>query len=547
MKKRKLWAVAVAGIMTVSMFAGCGKSGGNNDNASSGGEGSKESTSEESGYITTYGDKKFDNVTISVELFDRSNAPEGSTLTKNRWVDYINEEMGKVGINIDFVAVPRSDEITKMQTMMSSQTAPDLTLTYNYSMVKDYYNKGGIWDLAPFVDGKNQAKNIKSYITEPVMDIGRLPEGVLTGIVARRATTANSNLFLRKDWLDEVGGKVPTTPDELFNTVKAIKEKHPESISYFFSLNAAENATCYRNNLALPFFKDADNEKEMMIAKGIDYYYNEGAREYFRYANKWYHEGLLHPEYYAMTTDSFNSDVVTGKTAFFEMNVNYSVDILRGSLLKTLQENDPNADLISIPNLLNVNDNKQYSANYSPGGLIAFCPKTASEEKVEAAVTYLDWQCTKEGGHVLYHGFEGEHYDLKDGVEIVKDAQYNAKDKDWLRTDIFLVGNQGYFATVDQFNACTAAENPGYEEYVIDNYENAMTGKIVPDSFFTAQSQIDKSADFQLLTSDWIVKCVTGPEEDFDKTYDEFMKAAKDLGIQQVIDERTEFFDELYK
>ena len=37
----------------------------------------------ESKYQTTYGSKQFDGVTISVELFDRSNAPEGSKKNKN--------------------------------------------------------------------------------------------------------------------------------------------------------------------------------------------------------------------------------------------------------------------------------------------------------------------------------------------------------------------------------------------------------------------------------------------------------------------------------
>ena len=79
--------------------------------------------------------------------------------------------------------------------------------------------------------------------------------------------------------------------------------------------------------------------------------------------------------------------------------------MLRGSLLKTLQENDPDADIISIPALKNVNDGVQYSATYSEGGLIAFCPKTADAEIVEACMTYLDWQCTQEGGFVLSSWF----------------------------------------------------------------------------------------------------------------------------------------------
>lgn len=506
----------------------------------------------DSGYKTTYGDKVFDDVTIKVELFDRSNAPEGSTLTDNRWVEYVNEQMNKVGITVEFVAVPRADEVTKMQTMMSSMTAPDLTLTYTYSHAEDYFNQGGTWDLTEFIDGEDQAKNLKAYIGEDVLDLGRNVDGNLYGIVAKRATTAFSNLFIRKDWLDELGLEVPTTVDELYEVIKQFVQNNPEGRkdiigASFWALNDATNNSCYRNTMSLAFSQLVGNPKELDIARGFEYYCDPGMREYFRFINKLYNEGLMDEEYYTMTTDTYNSDIVNGAMGFFETNVNYSVDVLRGSLLKTLQENNPKADIISIPALKNVNDGKQYTENYSPGGLIAFCPKTADEETVEACMTYLDWMCTEEGGKVLYHGFEGEHYNLdENGVPAVIDANFNAKDKDWLRTDIFLTGNQGYFATVDDFNACTALENIGYEQYVIDNYENAMAGICLQDPTYTSTSTPDLKTDLDLVCTDWVVKCVTCPEEEFDANYDAFLKASEDAGIQTIIDERTEYFNAVY-
>lgn len=553
--RKRIFTLVLAGILSCMSLAGCGNTQTSvttekqEDAEAPATEKSEEGSSEtaSSQYQTTYGEKMFDDVTITVELFDRSNAPEGSTLLDNKWVNYVNEQMNKVGITVEFVAVPRSDEVTKMQTMMASGTAPDLTLTYNYSMAQEYYENGGTWDLSPFIDGEGEAKNLHAYIPEDVMNIGRLPSGELMGIVAKRATTAQSNLFFRKDWLDEQNIAIPTTPDELFEAMKMIHDKHPEAVAYFWGLNDGANSVCYRNNLEVAFSAFAGDEKQMMIAQGIDYYYDPGAREYFRFANKCYNAGLIEPEYYTSTTDTYNSDLVTGKTSFFESNVNYSVDILRGALLKTLQENIPTADLVSIPALKNVNDGKQYSSAYAQGGLIAFCPKTASEEVVEACMTYLDWQCSQDGGHVLYHGFEGEHYTRnEDGVEIVKDATYNANDKDWIRTDIFLVGNQGYFDTVDKFNACTAAENPGYEQYVIDNYENSLTGTVIPNSSYTSPTQSELSADLQILGSDWIVKCVTGSVEEFDENYDAFMDACEDAGIQKIVDERTAYYDSVY-
>lgn len=546
MKRKRIMALWMASLMAVGALAGCG---GNSDdkNAESGNSGSSES-----GYQTTYGDKQFDDVTITVELFDRSNAPEGSTLTDNKWVEYVNEQMNKVGITVEFVAVPRSDEVTKMQTMMSSGTAPDLTLTYTYSHAEDYFNQGGIWDLSEFVDGEGQAENIKAYIGDDVLNIGRNSDGNLYGIVARRATTAETNLFIRKDWLDDLNLEVPTTPDELYDVISQFVNNNPDGRSdvigaSFWGLNDAANNVCYRNSMSLAFSQLAGDEKEMNIASGFDYYYDPGYREYVRYVNKFYNAGLLDTEYYTMTTDTYNSDIVNGAMGFFESNVSYNVDILRGNLLKTLQENDPEADLVSIPSLKNVNDGVQYSANYNAGGLIAFCPKTADAETVEACMTYLDWMCTQDGGFVLYHGFEGEHYNLDEsGVPIVIDANYNATDKDWIRTDLFLTGNQGYFETVEDFNACTAAENPGYEQYVLDNYQNAMVGTCIQTDTYTSPSTPDLKTDLGLVCTDWMVKCVTCPEDEFDDNYDAFMKAAEDAGIKTIIEERTEHYNQVY-
>lgn len=295
---------------------------------------------------------------------------------------------------------------------------------------------------------------MKAYLGDEVLDIGRNADNQLYGIVAKRATTAKSNLFLRKDWLDELNLAVPTTPDELYHVIEQMVKSNPDGRKD--ALGLVWNAW----NLRMAFSKLAADPVALEIASTEDAiadYYDAGMRDYYRFMNKMYNNGLLNQEYYTMSEDDFKSYIVTGAAVFFEYAVNASVDVLRGSLLKTLQENDPSADIISIPPLKNVNDGKQYSAAYASGGLIAFCPKTADEETVEACMTYLDWMCSEDGGFVVYHGFEGEHFDFDaNGVPVVKDAEYNSQDKDWIRTDLFATGNQGYFATVEDFNACTS-------------------------------------------------------------------------------------------
>lgn len=551
--KKKLLAGLLILSMTAAMVSGCAKSKEQNNNSQTSadvtteadkpaGDGATETASK---YQTTYGSKKFDNVTITVELFDRSNAPEGSTITDNKWTKYVNQEMNKVGINVEFVPVGRWDEVTKMQAMMASGTSPDITLTYTYAYAEQYFKQGGVWDLSEFVDGDDQAKNMKSYIGTDVLNIARSTDNALYGVVAKRATTAKSNLFLRKDWMDKLNLQTPTTPDELYNVIYKMRYNNPDA------RDSTIGAIVWNAwNTKLAFSKLAGNEKEMAVAYGDDAvadYYDPGNREYYRFMNKLYNDGLLNQEYYTMTEDNFKSYVVTGDVGFFESSVNYAVDVMRGSLLKTLQENVPNADIVSIPPLKNVNDGKQYSASYAPGGLIAFCPLTASADKVEACLTYLDWMCTKEGGFTLYHGIEGEHFDYDaDQVPVVKDAAYNAKDKDWIRADLFITGNQGYFNSVEDFNACTSKEAPGYEDHVIANYQNALTGTLVYDTTYTSPSTSDLITDIALVRDDYTVQVVTCSKDKFDATYDEYMKELESAGIQKIIDERTEYYNGVY-
>ncbi|WP_130836452.1 extracellular solute-binding protein [Lachnoclostridium sp. Marseille-P6806] len=553
-----LKTVAVITLLSLSLSAcgrgGSGNSAGASGNGAGGSTGGAAENGESSGneYKTTYGDKQFDNVTIKVELFDRSNAPGGTTLLDNRWVKYVNEQMNKVGIQVEFVAVPRADEVPKMQTMMSSQSAPDITLTYTYSLAEDYFNQGGTWDLSEFIDGEDQARNIKAYIGEDVLDIGRNQDNKLYGIVARRATTANTNLFIRKDWLDELNLPVPTTVDELYAALEQIVKNNPDGRKdvigvSFYGLNDATNDAAIRNTMSLAFSKLASDPREIAISSGVDYYYDPGYRDYLKFVNKCYNNGLMDEEYYTMTTDTYNSDIVNGAMCFFESNVGYNVDVLRGSLLNTLQENDPDADLVAIPPLKNVNDGETYVTEYSAGGLIAFCPKTADAETVEACMTYLDWLCTKEGGFVIYHGFEGEHYKLNENnIPVVIDSQFNAEDKDWIRTDLFLTGNQGYFETEEDFNVCTAAENPKYSQYVLDDYKNSVAGTRISSGSYTSPSTPDLKTDIGLVRSEWIVKCVTCPESEFDSNFDKFIKAAEDAGVETIVEERKAYFDEIF-
>lgn len=386
---------------------------------------------------------------------------------------------------------------------------------------------------------------------QDVLNVGKNADNNLYGIVAKRPTLAASNLFIRQDWLDKLGLEVPETPDELFEVLTRFVNDNPDQRkdvvgASFWTLFNPSNSVCYRNTMSAAFTKLGQNEKKRLIANGIEYYYDEGIRDYFRFINKCYDAGLMDKEYYTETKDSLTSDIVNGALGFCEYDISYNVRVTN-NLVKTLKENNKDAEFVSIPSLKNINDGKQYSATYSPGGLIAFCPKTADAETVEACMTYLDWLCSKEGGYVIINGFEDEHYTLdSNGLPKVIDSEYNAKDKDWLCNDLFILGNSAYASTSDEFHETTASKNVGYENYVLNNYKNSLSGELlVPDSY-SAPSESERKTDLDLVCSEWLVKCITCAPEEFDGMYDTFKKECENAGIEKIVEERTEHYNKIY-
>ena len=497
-------------------------------------------------YQTTYGSKVFDDVSITVEIFDRSNAPEGSTVINNKWIDYINREMGKVGINLSFVAVPRSEEVSSMQLMMASGTGPDIMLCYSSSIVEGCYKDGGIYNLAPYVDGQEQALNLKEYIGDECLNIARNSENDLWAIPARRSTTTASNIFIRKDWLDDLGLDIPTTVEEMYEVLLAFREYNPDGRNDVIAsgFSTCKNLSDPPGLLSYAFLNSVLDETTFKINSGsaTDLIYTDsGYGEYFKWINKLYNEGLMDPEYYVGNNQTMKEDFVKGKIGCFELNVNYNVDSLRGSLLKILQANDPDADVISIPPLKNIHDGNIYNNGYPIHGAFVFIPKTC--KNVEAAITYLDWLSTEQGGFTLFHGIEGEHFSYdEEGIPRIIDDEYNSIDKDWIRHDLFLVGNQGYYRTEEEFEKTTAYEAPGYENYVVNNYKNASTGIIRSDSTFTSPTYMERNTEISIIRNQYFIQLVTCDPEDYDRLLQEFKEKLKGVGYDQIILERSEFY-----
>lgn len=534
---KKVMCIIMMLSMLVTIFVGCGKS--------DKGETSNQeiSTGNESEKNIEKGNEELTE--ISVMLFDRGNVPKGEgTVDNNRWTTYINEEMEKLGIHVNFILVPRSEESSKIPVMMASGTAADIMLTYNSSIVERWYLEGGIYDISAELE--EYGHDIIDYIGEDVLSYGIAEDGGQFAIPARRSITASYNAFIRKDWLDKLGMEIPTTPDELYTVLKAFKEEDPGDVGAD-RVKPLGYTPEVLANLAFSFITYEDNETykanniELPSGDEVGYIYTDsGFKGYFEFLNNAYNDGLMDPEFFTSKSGQKEKEAfVDGSLGYWETNVGGNVDTLRGGLLQNLRAIVPEADMVAVSPFENVNDGKQYINEYVPTGGYVFIPKTA--KNIEACIKYLNF-LSGEGGKTLWFGYEGINYEMIDNIPAPIDVELNAKQLDWLHHDVLLVGNQGYFRTEEAFIQTTAKMLPDYEQYLIDDYTKALEGHRLSGSGYKSPTESEQSGNLDKVNADYKIKLITCDSNDFDKVYNEYKEELKKYKIDVIISERTAYF-----
>ena len=129
-------------------------------------------------------------------------------------------------IVIEYTDVPSSEAGTKGSLLMGTGDYPDLLLKSNLDC--DKYGMEGL--LLPLEDLiKEYCPNLCKVLDEwDLWDRMYAPDGHIYSfprINAEDNVARSTYPWINKKWLDNLGLKVPTNPDELYNVLKAFKEQ----------------------------------------------------------------------------------------------------------------------------------------------------------------------------------------------------------------------------------------------------------------------------------------------------------------------------------
>jgi ABC-type glycerol-3-phosphate transport system substrate-binding protein len=211
---------------------------------------------------------------------------------KHPMIDELNK---KFNVDLKFQWVPADSYNEKLGVLAASNTFPDAFFVDINNFLK-WRDKGVFLDVQPLLANY---PNITKGLTPNSFGIGN-PNGKVYGVPIYTPETRDT-LVIRKDWLDKLGLKYPTTTDELYNVAKAFTKNDPDgngkddTIGFSFAISGG---TAFGTLDYLKFaFGLANGWKEVNGALVPWESQNKELKDFLGYLRKAYAEGILDKDF----------------------------------------------------------------------------------------------------------------------------------------------------------------------------------------------------------------------------------------------------------
>jgi len=339
---------------------------------------------------------------------------------------YADELKKLSGIDIEFVH-PNIDNATEaFNLMLADGNYPDI-ITAKGAVVEQYYADGVIIQLNDVID--QYMPNFKAYL-EANPEIDRMiksDDGIYYFIPMIMEDVSMGNtygLYVRQDWLDELGIKMPETIDEWHDALVKIKEAKGVApivaqTSTFLKYGAFLNAYC--PDMASNNFYNLDENDNVIFVPATDEY-----KEFLTTMAAWYKEGLINADIASLDSTTVRAKIANDEGAVTAGFIGGHQQRITNEAVKT----NPDFELVAISTAAKEAGAEIEYASGNPQVTVANGGKCISTkcENIEAAARYIDFFFSEEGITLANFGIEGVSYTVVDGVETYTDWILNNPD-----------------------------------------------------------------------------------------------------------------------
>lgn len=422
----KKWIALLLCLATlVTLLAGCGKK--------------EETVSDQPG--ASAADAAADGVTITIGL------PRSALVTdydNNAFTNWLEEQTG-YNIQFQYFQASTSDAKTQLSTMMvSGEKLPDILYNFQLSddLIKEYGDDGYFLDLRDYYADKEGASKVfwerlqEIPEEEQVTNVRRMTDvenGAMYSLPCIQTSdidTMDYQMWINQTWLDELGLQAPTNPDELYELLKAFKQRDPDCVPLAGIENSMGGDVI---NWIVNMFTYCDDTRRWNVDENGKLYMpytTDDYRQALIYMHKLVQEGLMTP-------------------------LCWTIKIQEMQALTSPADNDPMVGIFAGHLTLHVTPGSEVLYNYKPLDLFG---NAVINENINRRSTFITTDCenpdaafalamalySKEAGWRLRYGEQGVNWDYADeGTEsyLGKPAEIKILDDPFAKLNSCLWGD----------------------------------------------------------------------------------------------------------
>lgn len=402
MRKWKLTALALL-LAAAAGLAACSSNGGSSPSGSPGGSdeasasvGDPEQSERKSiRVVFNNGGRKF---------------PDGMDENNNPYIDYIREN---TNLDIELQIPPADGYQDALNVIMASGDLPDLIYSFDASWFESYVKQNALQPLNEWID--KYGADLKKNIPEEAWKTVTL-DGKIYAIPSMNAVPGNEIMYVRKDWLDNLGLQPPKTLDEYREVMRAFAEDDPDGDNkkdtYGFIM--AEHVSRMAPIVgAFGIQKGMWTERD---GKLVNSSILPEMKEALAFVAGLHKDNLLDPEWMLNKEANFNEKIASGQVGLFSA---FWYDT-RGPIL-TSKNNDPEAEWIPLE-FPTGPEGEQGTLGY--GYIAGYNVVPVTSKNPDAVVRMLNFM-NGEGYRTLLLGFENEVWSVQDGKIVTDFEKHN--------------------------------------------------------------------------------------------------------------------------
>lgn len=347
--------------------------------------------------------------TLSYFVADDSNC----AIMTTDWNDneFYQEMERRTGVHLEMEMVSSADYQTNFNLMIASGTLADLIYvgaSYYAEGVDAAIDDGYFLDLTDLVD--EYMPNYQKVRTSDIQYelLSTTDSGRLGAVYELRQSKQGPwlGLWIRQDWLDDLGLDTPVTFDDYHEVLTAFKNEKGATAPLILNFSGSDGEFGTMSG-GLNVLNSWQLDETGKVNFGP---YMDAWKEYVTIMNQWYNEGLIDPDF--MATDERTADmakVVTGASGLFAAL--YTMP----SVYEAASE-DSNMNLAPVnPPVKNEGDeiHIRLRDSYTSGNTAI----SADCENPEVAMRWLDYLFTEEGALLANYGIEGDTFEFNEEGE----------------------------------------------------------------------------------------------------------------------------------